>query len=116
MWTLSVFASLAKRFQLASSVHAVDKMASSGSHSLPAKSTLSEYSHSSGMPQVEIGGLGLLFSVGHAVNKTASSGFHSSSAKSTSSAYSHSSDSPRVKMYGLGLVVFCLTATRAAAR
>ena len=63
MWTLSIFASLTKIFQLASSVHAVDKTASSSSRSSSAKSTSSAYSHSSGMPRVEMSGLGLVVSV-----------------------------------------------------
>ena len=49
------------------------------------------------------------------VYMTESNGTRSSSAKSTSSAYSHSSRMPRIDIGGSGLVVFCLTATRAAA-
>ena len=59
MCTLSVFASLTKAFQLASSVQVVDKTVSSGTHSLAAKSTSSAYSHYSGMFRVEISGSGL---------------------------------------------------------
>ena len=53
MWTLSVFASLTKRFQLDNSVQSVDRTASNGSRSSSVKSTSSAYSQSSGMPRVE---------------------------------------------------------------
>ena len=55
MWTLSVFVSLTKRFQLVSSAHDVDKKASSGyrSSSAKSKSTSSASSHSSGMSGID---------------------------------------------------------------